>query len=215
MSLFVCFQLSQPRPSNFVRLCLRAAVMPQQGKIKLIISSQQITSFVLGRGDTLVSSSCQCRLHVLPHGVPFLLQHFRARVCCRAFLPGLRAMAMHLRTAPAQKAATAKPAPQIPFSLDEREVDARYDAALAIPFPAEVLATNSPHVWDFCVSRGKALSSPPGAVYMALLSLASFEMPHVVAKYTELLDVPSVTWKLQLGKSGDGKTPQLSCNLYP
>ena len=115
-------------------------------------------------------------------------------------------MAMHLRTAPVQKAATAKPASQMPFSLDEREVDARYDAALAIPFPAEVLATNSPHVWDFCVSRGRALSSPPGAVYMALHSLASFEMPHVVAKYTELLDIPSVTWKLQLGKSGDGKS---------
>ena len=101
-------------------------------------------------------------------------------------------MAMHLRTAPVQKAATAKTASEMPFSLDEREVDARYDAALAIPFPAEVLATNSPHVWDFCVSRGRALSSPPGAVYMALHSLASFEMPHVVAKYTELLDIPSV-----------------------
>ena len=41
---------------------------------------------------------------------------------------------------------------------------------------------------------------------MALHSLASFEMPKVVAQYTKLLDVPAVTWKLQLGKSGDGKS---------
>ena len=41
---------------------------------------------------------------------------------------------------------------------------------------------------------------------MALHSLASFEMPKVVAQYTKLLDVPAVTWKLQLGKSGHGKS---------
>ena len=41
---------------------------------------------------------------------------------------------------------------------------------------------------------------------MALHSLASFEMPKVVAQYTKLLDVPAVMWKLQLGKSGHGKS---------
>ena len=90
--------------------------------------------------------------------------------------------------------------------LDEKEVDLRYDAALAVPFPASILAADAPHVWAFCTSRGRALSCDPGALYLALHSLACFELPHVTAKYTELLDVPSVTWKLQLGKSGDGKS---------
>jgi len=94
----------------------------------------------------------------------------------------------------------------VSYTLDERETDARSAAALAVPFPDDVLAAHSPHVWAFCLSRGKALSSPLGANYMALHSLASFEMPKVVALYTQLLDVPALSWKLQLGKSGDGKS---------
>ena len=114
---------------------------------------------------------------------------------------------MHLRAAPTtQKSPSGQRTPPVPFQLDGREVDARYDAALAIPFPSEILEKHSPHVWGFCVSRGQALSSSPAAIYMALHSLACFELPNVVARYTELLDVPAVTWKLQLGKSGDGKS---------
>ena len=117
------------------------------------------------------------------------------------------AASMHLRAAPTtQKSPSGQRTPPVPFQLDEREVDARYDAALAIPFPSEILEKHSPHVWAFCVSRGQALSSSPAAIYMALHSLACFELPNVVARYTELLDVPAVTWKLQLGKSGDGKS---------
>lgn len=115
--------------------------------------------------------------------------------------------AMHLRAPPSNaKPGGEKRGSQVAYTLDEREADARYAAALAVPFPNDVLASHSPHVRAFCASRGKALSSPPGAIYMALHSLASFEMPKVVALYTQLLDVPAVTWKLQLGKSGDGKS---------
>ncbi|OLP84938.1 hypothetical protein AK812_SmicGene34126 [Symbiodinium microadriaticum] len=54
-------------------------------------------------------------------------------------------------------------------------------------------------------SEHEALSSHPNGVSLALHSLASFEMPRTVAQYTALLDVPALSWKLQLGRSGGGK----------
>ena len=76
--------------------------------------------------------------------------------------------------------------------------------ALVIPHLPKVPfhQCHTPYTFLFCLPGVYFL----GAIYMALHSLASFEMPQVVARYTELLDVPAVTWKLQLGKSGDGKS---------
>ena len=116
-------------------------------------------------------------------------------------------VSMHLRAPPGSQKPAQKPAAApAPPPLLEEEADLRYAAALHTAFPCGKLAESAPKVWAFCEDAGKALSSHPGAIYMALHSLASFEMPNVVAKYTSLLDIPSVTWKLQLGKTGDGKS---------
>ena len=84
------------------------------------------------------------------------------------------------------------------------------DACAGYTPPAQGSLSSMPYTFLFCL-RGVYFL---GAIYMALHSLASFEMPQVVARYTELLDVPAVTWKLQLGKSGDGKNWKEPCHEF-
>ena len=95
---------------------------------------------------------------------------------------------------------------RLPMVLPLGEVEARYRAALEIPFPVELARTTAPHTWQFCERAGRALSSNPGNILLALIQMAGFEMPKVVAAYTALLDVPGLQWNLPLDRTGGGKS---------
>ena len=95
---------------------------------------------------------------------------------------------------------------RLPLILPVAEVEARYEAALRIPFPEDVVRREVPNTGQFCEHAGRALSAHPGTIILALIQMTGYEMPQVVAAYTELLDVPGLQWNLLLDRSGGGKS---------
>ena len=87
----------------------------------------------------------------------------------------LREVKVHRTRGSGQGAAT------VPWQFANNEVEARYAAALQVPFPEDVALAKTPATWGISVETAKALSVHPGAVHLALIQMVGFEMPRVVA----------------------------------